>query len=549
MDPKSNFHINAIKSEIRRCIIDRKANACPMAIRLAWHASGTYSKNDKTGGNNGATMRFEPESADGANAGLSIMRDILKPVKDAFPEESIADIWALAGAAVVEFCGGPEIEVKLGRTDAASGASCPVVGRLPDAAQGAQHLRDVFHRMGFNDQEIVALSGAHTMGSCHKTRSGFDGPWTRHPLQFDNQYFKNLVELTWQPRTWDGPLQYEDKETGELMMLPTDLALTTDPAFAPFVRQYAADAAAFKTAFKAAYENLLSLGCPAQCQPGGAYEPGAAGKAALASRYLREHCMHGSLERATAQLRDGADPHALELDSGRSALHKAAFWGHAHIVPWLLSLNCDPNVQDAYGDTPLHDAARFGHAGCVDALVQGGADISLKNVKGQTAAEVALAYGKTLPPSLSGILATGWQSGLSKGVLTLVCAFMACAVDMPVLFGGQPAWESSFAPTKRLPTGLSPRERAIARAGVMFDHGFQLPLFVLVLLCVHLGPPALRKLANLVLLVAICLNGPYGIPAWLGPLGYDPAVLDSEVMADTVLCGVLGLTLAISLTE
>ena len=59
-------------------------------------------------------------------------------------------------------------------------------GRLPDAAQGAEHLRDVFHRMGFNDKEIVCLSGAHTLGRCHKTRSGFDGPWTTNPLQFDN---------------------------------------------------------------------------------------------------------------------------------------------------------------------------------------------------------------------------------------------------------------------------------------------------------------------------------------------------------------------------
>lgn len=39
-----------------------------MAVRLAWHASGTFDKNDNTGGSNGATMRFEPESTDGANA-------------------------------------------------------------------------------------------------------------------------------------------------------------------------------------------------------------------------------------------------------------------------------------------------------------------------------------------------------------------------------------------------------------------------------------------------------------------------------------------------
>ena len=36
--------------------------------------------------------------------------------------------------------------------------------------------------MGFNDQEIVALSGAHTLGRCHTDRSGFDGPWTNGAL-------------------------------------------------------------------------------------------------------------------------------------------------------------------------------------------------------------------------------------------------------------------------------------------------------------------------------------------------------------------------------
>ena len=33
---------NALKSEIREALINRKANACPIAVRLAWHASGTY---------------------------------------------------------------------------------------------------------------------------------------------------------------------------------------------------------------------------------------------------------------------------------------------------------------------------------------------------------------------------------------------------------------------------------------------------------------------------------------------------------------------------
>ena len=335
-DFSSTFYVNAVKSEIRKCLINQKANSCPMACRLAWHASGTYSKEDGTGGSPGATMRFEPESADGANAGLGIQRDILLPVKEAFPELSHADIWTLAGSCAIEFTGGPQIDHSFGRKDAPSGHCCPVVGRLPDAAQGAAHLRDVFYRMGFSDKDIVALSGAHTLGRCHQTRSGFDGPWTQDPLKFDNSYFQNLLTLDWEPRTWDGPMQYQDKSGAGLMMLPTDLALKSDPKFRVFVQQYANDQACFFADFKVAYEKLLSLNfsTPASVKSGSNDD---------ASKQAREHCMHGSLERAQACVAAGGDPHSLESNSGRTALHKAAFWGHDHIIPWLLSLGVNPN--------------------------------------------------------------------------------------------------------------------------------------------------------------------------------------------------------------
>ncbi|OCK81755.1 class II peroxidase, partial [Lepidopterella palustris CBS 459.81] len=53
----------------------------PVLVRLAWHCSGTYDKETGTGGSNGATMRFSPESDHGANAGLKAARDFLEPIK------------------------------------------------------------------------------------------------------------------------------------------------------------------------------------------------------------------------------------------------------------------------------------------------------------------------------------------------------------------------------------------------------------------------------------------------------------------------------------
>jgi hypothetical protein len=67
----------------------------PVFVRLAWHASGTYDKVSKTGGSNGATMRFKPESEDGANAGLALAREALEPIKKQFPAISYADLWTL----------------------------------------------------------------------------------------------------------------------------------------------------------------------------------------------------------------------------------------------------------------------------------------------------------------------------------------------------------------------------------------------------------------------------------------------------------------------
>jgi catalase (peroxidase I) len=250
------FYDKALRASISSTLISKKGNVCPFAIRLAWHASGTFDKEDATvqaGGSDGATMRFEPEISDGANAGLSLMQDIIKPVKAKFPGLSYADLWTVAGSQAVKLLGGPDIPVTYGRVDAPDNAPCPPNGRLPDASQGAQHLRDVFYRMGFDDTAIVALSGAHTLGSCHRLRSGFDGPWTTNPLKFDNEYFKNLLELEWKVRDWDGPLQYTDTATGKLMMLPTDMALIEDAKFLPIVQAYAKDEQLFFKDFAEAF--------------------------------------------------------------------------------------------------------------------------------------------------------------------------------------------------------------------------------------------------------------------------------------------------------
>jgi len=217
-------------------------SAGPVLVRLAWHSSGTYDAASDTGGSDGAGMRYEAEGGDPANAGLQHARVFLEPVKEKHPWCTYADLWILAGVEAIKQMGGPDIPFKGGRTDFPDDSRVPPRGRLPDGAQAADHLRHVFYRMGFNDQEIVALSGAHNLGRAHADRSGFQGPWVSQPTKFSNQYFKLLKNLEWKEKEWTGLRQFVNDDLGkELMMLPTDMALIDDDQFRPWVEKYASD--------------------------------------------------------------------------------------------------------------------------------------------------------------------------------------------------------------------------------------------------------------------------------------------------------------------
>ncbi len=116
--------------------------------------------------------------------------------------------------------------------------------------------------MGFTDRDIVALSGAHALGRCHTDRSGYTGPWTYSPTTFTNAYFTLLLKEKWTKKKWNGPEQYENSPSGDLMMLPSDMALLSDKGFAPWVKLYASDQEAFFNDFAAAFQKLQELGVP-----------------------------------------------------------------------------------------------------------------------------------------------------------------------------------------------------------------------------------------------------------------------------------------------
>jgi catalase (peroxidase I) len=103
---------------------------------------------------------------------------------------SYADLIQLGGYAAVEYTGGPHMIFKMGRIDAEEVSPSD---RLPDTNEPKMTQYQKLVRLGFSDQDFVAIMGSHTLGFAHKERSGFEGRWTMNPHVFDNTYYKELL--------------------------------------------------------------------------------------------------------------------------------------------------------------------------------------------------------------------------------------------------------------------------------------------------------------------------------------------------------------------
>ncbi|CAE6949623.1 catalase/peroxidase HPI [Vibrio sp. B1FLJ16] len=178
----------------------------------------------------------------------------------------------------------------------------------PDPLKTAADMRVTFARMAMNDEETVALTaGGHTVGKAHgngdaaelgpepeaadieeqglgwnnhtsrsigrdTVTSGIEGAWTTHPTQWDNGFFKMLLEHEWElKKSPAGAWQYEPVEIAEEdkpvdvedpsirynpMMTDADMALKVDPEYRKISERFYQDPAYFNEVFARAWFKL-----------------------------------------------------------------------------------------------------------------------------------------------------------------------------------------------------------------------------------------------------------------------------------------------------
>nr|CAB3467190.1 unnamed protein product [Digitaria exilis] len=100
---------------------------------------------------------------------LKLIDDIRGALSDACggPTVSCADITMLATRDAVAASGGPLFDVPLGRRDGLAPASSDLVGTLPAPVFDVPTLLEAFSNRSLDTADLVALSGAHTVGRGH----------------------------------------------------------------------------------------------------------------------------------------------------------------------------------------------------------------------------------------------------------------------------------------------------------------------------------------------------------------------------------------------
>ncbi|KAI9152939.1 hypothetical protein LWI28_003303 [Acer negundo] len=180
---------------------------------------------------------------------------------------SCADILAVATRDLVTMVGGPYYNVVLGRKDGRISKASTVDGNLPKPTMPMSQILEIFKNRNFTEQEMVALSGAHTIGfsHCKEFSSSIYNDTNHYNPRFAQglqracgDYQKNPTLSVFNdimtPNKFDN-LYYQNLPKG-LGLLESDHGLNSDLRTQRFVDMYARDQNLFFRDFARAMEKL-----------------------------------------------------------------------------------------------------------------------------------------------------------------------------------------------------------------------------------------------------------------------------------------------------
>ncbi|PRQ30301.1 putative peroxidase [Rosa chinensis] len=203
--------------------------------------------------------------------GFQVIDDIKAELERQCPKTvSCADILTAATRDATIMAGGPFWEVPFGRRDGKISIAREADEKVPQGHENITALIQLFREKGLNMLDLVALSGAHTIGrsTClaFKQRlANFNG--TRKPdPSLNSMYLNNFLKKKCQkdsdfvfldaitPKTFD--TQYYTNLHKKLGLLSTDQLLKSDMRTGPFVDALGSQPSLFESQFAASMVKL-----------------------------------------------------------------------------------------------------------------------------------------------------------------------------------------------------------------------------------------------------------------------------------------------------
>ncbi|XP_006662005.1 peroxidase 5-like [Oryza brachyantha] len=210
--------------------------------------------------------------------GFEVVDRIKARVEQAcFGVVSCADILAFAARDSVALTGGNAYQVPAGRRDGSVSRASDTGGNLPPPTAGVSQLTQMFAAKGLSQREMVALSGAHTIGASHcssfSSRLYRSGTTAGQDPTMDPAYVAQLAQQCPQSGGGGGPLVPMDAVTPNTFdegffkgvmanrgLLSSDQVLLSDKNTAVQVVAYANDASTFQSDFAAAMVKMGAVG-------------------------------------------------------------------------------------------------------------------------------------------------------------------------------------------------------------------------------------------------------------------------------------------------